>query len=119
MNELIELAKQSFAIIDNRWVLDGVNSPKNQRTVEFSDSSLVKFAALIEAKQSERIAELEKKLCHAELAAEAEANEVDKRGKRIAKLEAALIRLRDCDWVVTWADRMDAVRDIAKEALDA
>ena len=38
--------------------------------------------------------------------------------ERIAKLEAALIRLRDCDWVVTWADRMDAVRDIAKEALE-
>lgn len=36
---------------------------------------------------------------------------------RIAKLEAALIRLRDCDWVITPRDRMDAVRQIAREAL--
>lgn len=33
------------------------------------------------------------------------------------KLRAALERLRDCDFVVTPMDRMDAVRDIAREAL--
>ena len=54
------------------------------------NENLVKFAGLIASKQAERI----------------------------AKLEAALIKLRDCDWVVTWADRMDAVRDIAREALE-
>jgi len=31
---------------------------------------------------------------------------------------AALTRLRDCDWVITPSDRMDAVRDIAKKALE-
>lgn len=45
--------------------------------------------------------------------------------KRIAELEAklkvaseALTKLRDCDWVITLPDRMDGVRDIAREALD-
>jgi len=36
---------------------------------------------------------------------------------RIRKLEAALKRLRDCDWVITPHDHMDAVRAIAREAL--
>ena len=36
---------------------------------------------------------------------------------RIKQLEEALIRLRDCDWVISLPDRMDAVRDIAKQAL--
>ena len=35
----------------------------------------------------------------------------------IERLRAALRKLRDCDWVITLPDRMDAVRDIAKEAL--
>lgn len=33
------------------------------------------------------------------------------------KLRAALVKLRNCDWVITPADRMDAVREIAREAL--
>lgn len=36
----------------------------------------------------------------------------------IERLRAALIRLRDCDWVVTPLDRMDAVRNIARAALN-
>jgi len=35
----------------------------------------------------------------------------------IAHYRAELTRLRDCDWVISLPDRMDAVRDIAKEAL--
>lgn len=35
----------------------------------------------------------------------------------VARLRAALTRLRDCDWVITPHDRMDAVRDIARKAL--
>lgn len=38
--------------------------------------------------------------------------------ERIIKLEAALERIRDCDWVITLPDRMDAVRAIAREALE-
>ena len=34
-----------------------------------------------------------------------------------AELRAALTRIRDCDWVITLPDRMDAVRDIARKAL--
>ncbi len=33
------------------------------------------------------------------------------------RLRSALIRLRDCDWVISLPDRMDAVREIAREAL--
>ena len=33
------------------------------------------------------------------------------------RYEKALIRLRDCDWTRGIGDRMDAVRDIAREAL--
>ena len=36
---------------------------------------------------------------------------------RIEALEKALIKLRDCDWTITLPDRMDAVRDIARQAL--
>jgi len=44
--------------------------------------------------------------------------ELDKLIVRIQKLEAALTRIRDCDWVITLPDRMDAVRAIAREALE-
>lgn len=33
------------------------------------------------------------------------------------RMREALERLRDCDWVITPLDRMDAVRDIARQAL--
>jgi hypothetical protein len=36
---------------------------------------------------------------------------------RIKDLETALKRIRDCDFVITLPDRMDAVRAIAREAL--
>ncbi len=36
----------------------------------------------------------------------------------VARLRAALVRIRDCDWVITLPDRMDAVREIAREALE-
>jgi hypothetical protein len=37
---------------------------------------------------------------------------------RIEKLEYALQRIRDCDFVITLPDRMNAVRAIAREALE-
>ena len=37
---------------------------------------------------------------------------------RTDKLEAALERIRDCDFVITLPDRMDSVRQIAREALE-
>jgi hypothetical protein len=36
---------------------------------------------------------------------------------QIEKLREALQRIRDCDFVITLPDRMDAVRAIAREAL--
>lgn len=37
---------------------------------------------------------------------------------QIEKLCEALQRIRDCDFVITLPDRMDAVRVIAREALE-
>ena len=37
---------------------------------------------------------------------------------RIDKMEGALERIRDCDFIITLPDRMDAVRQIAREALE-
>lgn len=37
---------------------------------------------------------------------------------RLEELKKALERIRDCDWVITLPDRMDAVRQIAREALE-
>ena len=34
-----------------------------------------------------------------------------------AKMREALEKLRDCDWVITLPDRMDGVREIARNAL--
>lgn len=33
------------------------------------------------------------------------------------RMKAALVRLRDCDWVIRLPDRMDGVRQIARKAL--
>ena len=37
---------------------------------------------------------------------------------RVDKLEVALERIRDCNFTITLPDRMDAVRHIAREALE-
>jgi len=37
---------------------------------------------------------------------------------RLDKLESALGRIRDCNFTITLPDRMDAVRAIAREALE-
>ena len=38
--------------------------------------------------------------------------------EKCLKLREALQRIRDCDFVITLPDRMDAVRAIAREALE-
>lgn len=38
--------------------------------------------------------------------------------RKISKMEEALKRIRDCDFVITLPDRMDAARAIAREALE-
>lgn len=45
-------------------------------------------------------------------------SDLDEAEVRVKKLEYALERIRDCDWVITLPDRMDAVRAIAQEALE-
>ena len=44
--------------------------------------------------------------------------EFDELIEQIQKLKAALERIRDCDFVITLTNRMDAVRAIAREALE-
>ena len=44
-------------------------------------------------------------------------SDIDRLERENAKLREALFRLRDCDWVISLPDRMDAVRKIAREAL--
>jgi hypothetical protein len=39
--------------------------------------------------------------------------------EKVRVLRLACERLRDCDWVISLPDRMDAVRDIARAALAA
>jgi hypothetical protein len=43
---------------------------------------------------------------------------IAQQAEHIAKLEAALTKLRDCDFVISLPDRMDAVRDITRKALE-
>jgi|LakMenEpi03Aug12_release.lakeMendotaPanAssembly.Ray.scaffolds.fasta_scaffold704656_3 hypothetical protein len=37
--------------------------------------------------------------------------------RQLGKMRSALQRLGDCDWTISLPDRMDAVRKIAREAL--
>lgn len=43
---------------------------------------------------------------------------IERQAAEIDVLRDALERLRDCDWVISLPDRMDAVRDIARNALN-
>ena len=45
-------------------------------------------------------------------------SDLDEAEVRVKKLEYALERIRDCGFVITLPDRMDAVRQIAREALE-
>lgn len=45
-------------------------------------------------------------------------NDLAEAEKRIEMLTFALERISDCDFVITLPDRMDAVRAIAREALE-
>ncbi len=46
------------------------------------------------------------------------ADHIEAQAAEIERLREALVRLRDCDWVISLPDRMDAVRDIARAALE-
>ena len=46
-------------------------------------------------------------------------NELAAERAKVRTLREACERLRDCDWVITLPNRMDAVRDIARAALAA
>jgi hypothetical protein len=52
-------------------------------------------------------------------AAQEEYEELTKEREKVRVLRLACERLRDCDWVISLPDRMDAVRDIARAALAA
>ena len=46
-------------------------------------------------------------------------NQLTKVTEQRDRLAEALQKLADCDWVITLPDRMDAVREIANEALQS
>ena len=48
---------------------------------------------------------------------DAAAAELATEREKVRVLRLACERLRDCDWVISVPDRMDAVREIAREAL--
>ena len=48
---------------------------------------------------------------------DAAAAELATEREKVRVLRLACERLRDCDWVISLPDRMDAVREIAREAL--
>lgn len=45
-------------------------------------------------------------------------DEIEKLQEENQHLRAALERIRDCEFIITLPDRMDAVRQIAREALE-
>ena len=75
-----------------------------------------------EAREELRLANIDCFSTHAEVNEAREENLEQARllsmsADREEKLRAALQRLADCDWVISLPDRMDAVRKIAREAL--
>jgi hypothetical protein len=63
-----------------------------------------------EREKVQRLVEINEFVGSAQLKAERE---------KVRALRLACERLRDCDWVISLPDRMDAVRDIARAALAA
>jgi hypothetical protein len=63
-----------------------------------------------EREKVKRLVEINEFVGSAQLKAERE---------KVRALRLACERLRDCDWVISLPDRMDAVRDIARAALAA
>lgn len=68
-----------------------------------TDTRAWRDATDLELQQQEQIEQLERELAEVM--------------KQRDELRDALCRLRDCDFVISLPDRMDAVREIAREAL--
>jgi hypothetical protein len=83
---------------------------------------VARFAALSPVDQALELAEQRRSLVRGLSGKEAPrdvlADEVARLRAEVERLRAALVRLRDCDWTITPLDRMDAVRDIARAALN-
>ena len=102
-----------------------MNTP-TPRTDKLSVSLLRKTFLTSYVAMKEHACTLERELTHArEINAGSEANvaflreELERERAKVRTLREACERLRVCDWVITLPDRMDAVRDIARAALDA
>ena len=99
--------------------------------VKWSKEDCIKEIEELRAKlfsEEDRIAELEREnaelsLLEKELLCEEHRfNDLSDQFAELAhrkdRYEAALIKLKNCDWVITPKDRMDAVREIARNALE-
>ena len=89
-------------MMENEW----------EKAVAYTDNLIeeIRFAPFSEGIKSTILAALK---CNKSLIKESH-----EQAQQIQKLEAALKRIRDCDFVITLPDRMDAVRAIAREALE-
>jgi hypothetical protein len=114
LSEAIEKMKAGWIAAKNEVV--ELRAEVARLKVELNVWDAVVTSAIEQLKEENRVFRLAQKSCedcdgpttqeHRELRAEVE------------RLRSALIRLRDCDWVITPHDRMDAVRDIARHALE-
>lgn len=87
-----------------------------QGIIEIQESHI----AELEAELAEQAAQLEaEKIRSAAILESIDgcAGKVAELKQQLAELREALTRIRDCDWVITLPDRMDAVRDMARAAL--
>lgn len=89
-------------MMENEW----------EKAVAYTDNLIeeIRFAPFSERIKSTIIAALK---CNKSLI-----KENYEQTQKIQKLKTTLERIRDCDWVITLPDRMDAVREIAREALE-
>ncbi len=88
--------------------------------IESECFAMVTFARRLERERDEARGELkleQSRVWAAMLIIQKSDDERDSLRARVAELEEALIRLRDCDWTISLPDRMDAVREIARKAL--
>ncbi len=67
--------------------------------------------------KADAILHMENAYNHVENALAATNDELSQLRHENESMRAALVKLRDCDWIITPRDRMDAVRDIARNAL--
>jgi hypothetical protein len=94
------------------WFVRAEHARKLERELDESRNAerLARVQLGNEREKVQRLVEINEFVGSVQLKAERE---------KVRVLRLACERLRDCDWVISLPDRMDAVRDIARAALAA